>query len=886
MAQIMRDFDQEKIQECKEDIDTLLVFVSTSKSCTCFLHPSLNIGIKAGLFSAILSAFLVATYPNLQEDPSDKMLQVMERIAAQTSSYSLQSGVLNSTLASTPFAYTPFKPSPNDIRVNVLWFASLIISLITASFGILVKQWLREYMAVENPSPQARLRLRHVRYPELKRWKVFEIAAALPLLLQVALGLFFVGLCYLTASVHPSIAHTTLPLVIGWAICFIAVTLMPMLFPRCPFKTTFLKSALRFCHKHVANITPRLWRFFLACLADKIGGPASRFLDSLITMIDHAPLHMDHEFAAVVSTGADTHILAAVDAIQSNNELLGTTIRESLQQIQPSHAHIVLFVGEVLRNRSNAVTFVGMLPCITDMTMLPKTVVHIIRELIHPILEDTSFVITEFPYHISVLAIMLSPSQLQYTADEKDILHRILTTNTPNTLTHLARMCYSARDTAGCILTTEERQNKAGILLRGLTNAATALHLPLHIALECLETVLVTSINWPLSPYSRTPGSSCINCLRSSSDIFDNTRFAHDAAIYICTVIDDAMTSEGYETTVPTHLDHALTYFFNLHLRFSLRADTDQIFVEFFHEILQRTGESSAQPLVKAVLAMPLNWYESLKCRGFMQKAMDRTLPRTASGKGMSIRRGHGCAQLLTRERYSEAWPIIISRLKAAVEEHFQSFSSTIDALKLLVMFIRMVRLPESLQHRDEWRELLRVTAAPLDHSSVLTSASRTLALRCLIDIELAERRAAGCLQLDVENHFESMRGTRGQWASWYAPDKTVFDDTLVKKLGQFTMYRYVTDRDEVNEFLRANPPQESVLDNGPMEEPPADPQDIVLADEGVSLTRWRLDEHRISWVRSQPPVVVETSIEAEYTVSADVSQAGMYIQHRVIYCY
>ncbi|KAI0346472.1 hypothetical protein BDW22DRAFT_1299808, partial [Trametopsis cervina] len=216
MAQHVRDFDEEKLRDCKEDIDTLLVF--------------------AGLFSAVLTAFLVESYHNLQEDTSVESLAALRQLVLQTSSYQLRGDLLNTTASASPSA-PPFQPSPTDIIVNVLWFASLLFSLTTASFGILVKQWLREYLAVDNPSPQARLRVRHLRYPQLIRWQVFEIAAFLPLLLQVALALFFLGMCYFTSSVHPSVRNTTLPLVAGWAFCFIAATLLPIFFPRCPYKT-------------------------------------------------------------------------------------------------------------------------------------------------------------------------------------------------------------------------------------------------------------------------------------------------------------------------------------------------------------------------------------------------------------------------------------------------------------------------------------------------------------------------------------------------------------------------------------------------------------------------------------------------------------------------
>ena len=46
------------------------------------------------------------------------------------------------------------------LRVNGLWFASLITSLATASLGMLVKSWLREYLALDTEAPRERLRAR------------------------------------------------------------------------------------------------------------------------------------------------------------------------------------------------------------------------------------------------------------------------------------------------------------------------------------------------------------------------------------------------------------------------------------------------------------------------------------------------------------------------------------------------------------------------------------------------------------------------------------------------------------------------------------------------------------------------------------------------------
>lgn len=131
------------------------------------------------------------------------------------------------------------------IIVNVAWFGSLILSLMAASYGMLVKQWLREYLAYQDASPLARLRLRCIRYPALAKWGVFEIVAVLPLLLQAALGLFFLGLCFFASTIHPAIAWTIIPLVIVWVFLFLTATISPVFSPRCPYKTTFLKDFMK-----------------------------------------------------------------------------------------------------------------------------------------------------------------------------------------------------------------------------------------------------------------------------------------------------------------------------------------------------------------------------------------------------------------------------------------------------------------------------------------------------------------------------------------------------------------------------------------------------------------------------------------------------------------
>lgn len=219
----------------------------------------------------------------------------------------------------------------------------------TASFGMLVKQWLREFLAVENPSPQARLRIRHYRWPGLQQWKVFEIAAVLPLLQQLALALFFIGLCYFTASVHESVGNTSLPLVAGWAFCLSATTFLPIFVPRCPYKTTLLRSL----HVYFVRLLEGSGRWLYSARALRYLRESHQLqgLWWFYTSLTHHRWKHDEQII-ITRDKNDLEILANVDALQSNDELLSTTIFEALQQIhEPSWNSLVNFVLRVLGHR-------------------------------------------------------------------------------------------------------------------------------------------------------------------------------------------------------------------------------------------------------------------------------------------------------------------------------------------------------------------------------------------------------------------------------------------------------------------------------------------------------------------------------------------------------
>ncbi|KAK7062920.1 hypothetical protein VNI00_000418 [Paramarasmius palmivorus] len=189
--------DDEKVQNWKEDIDTLLVF--------------------AGLFSAVVTAFVIESYQWLDEDPADTTVALLTQISKQLGNPSMPFEDLSSS---------PFHASSLSIRVNTFWFLSLILSLASGLFALLGKQWLREHRRdIPTSSPGEALGLRQMRDRSLEIWGVPSFLAALPILLELALLLFFAGVVDLLWSLH-RVPFIVVSIAVGVSVGLYSITTM------------------------------------------------------------------------------------------------------------------------------------------------------------------------------------------------------------------------------------------------------------------------------------------------------------------------------------------------------------------------------------------------------------------------------------------------------------------------------------------------------------------------------------------------------------------------------------------------------------------------------------------------------------------------------------
>ncbi|KAK0460669.1 uncharacterized protein EV420DRAFT_222678 [Desarmillaria tabescens] len=140
-------YDNELCRGWKEHIDTLLVF--------------------AGLFSAAVTAFTVESYQWLQPNSSDISAQLLLQISRQLSDPSTTVQV---------DGVDDFSPSHASRRINVFWFLSLTLSLMTVVIGILCKQWLGEYQKDPSLPYRETLAMRQLRYESFEAWRVRDIS--------------------------------------------------------------------------------------------------------------------------------------------------------------------------------------------------------------------------------------------------------------------------------------------------------------------------------------------------------------------------------------------------------------------------------------------------------------------------------------------------------------------------------------------------------------------------------------------------------------------------------------------------------------------------------------------------------------------------------------
>ena len=137
----------------------------------------------------------------LKQDPQEVQNEILRHLATQFDIWvaAHAKGTLPNAVfspLSPPLASTKtFHPPSAALRMNGTMFLSMTMALSTVLLGTTCLQWIREYERDARLGPKEAAALRQMRFEGLNYWGVPLIISSLPILLQLAVGLFFWGLC-------------------------------------------------------------------------------------------------------------------------------------------------------------------------------------------------------------------------------------------------------------------------------------------------------------------------------------------------------------------------------------------------------------------------------------------------------------------------------------------------------------------------------------------------------------------------------------------------------------------------------------------------------------------------------------------------------------------
>jgi len=173
----------------------------------------------------------------------------------------------NSSLG--PYVPADFSPPDHIVVVNALFYASLGVMILAAFIAMLIKSWVHEFdRGLRALSiPEQRAKTREFRYLGMEHWKLPEMVAILPSLIQISLLLVAIGLVlFLFHISKPSFGVTTA--IFGIGVLYYSITTSISVFvASSPF------------HSPVSRVLAKVYRHVHAYFCPSIKDFISRRMD-------------------------------------------------------------------------------------------------------------------------------------------------------------------------------------------------------------------------------------------------------------------------------------------------------------------------------------------------------------------------------------------------------------------------------------------------------------------------------------------------------------------------------------------------------------------------------------------------------------------------------
>jgi hypothetical protein len=272
-------------------------------------------GCQAALFAGFMSAFLIELLGRLEPNPMDVIQDVL---IYQTHM------MRNSSLG--PYVPPDFSPPEHIVIVNALFYASLGVMILAAFIAMLIKSWVREFdrglraMSV----PEQRAKTREFRYLGMERWKLPEMVGILPLLIQISILLFSIGLVlFLFHISKPSFGVTTAILGIG-ILCYSMTTSISVFVTSSPFHSP-LSRTLATVYRHArAYFLPKIVRIVFPELDITPATELDRVRRALVIILRTSQPYLEKKLEIPIAKAAmdEVQLATAASALQRIHDSL------------------------------------------------------------------------------------------------------------------------------------------------------------------------------------------------------------------------------------------------------------------------------------------------------------------------------------------------------------------------------------------------------------------------------------------------------------------------------------------------------------------------------------------------------------------------------------
>jgi len=186
---------------------------------------------QAGIFSAVVTAFIIEGYKSLRPDPADVSAVLLKAILLQLS---------NGSLTDIPtIEDISLRTDSSAIRIAILWFLSLVLSLSSALASTLLKQWARNFERVangKNLEPKARYYSRLYR-GSMRVQSLSTLVHTVQNLLHISVFLFLGGLFEFLQPINILVSYVTLGTVSLTARLYLTATFTGLFNRGSPYQT-------------------------------------------------------------------------------------------------------------------------------------------------------------------------------------------------------------------------------------------------------------------------------------------------------------------------------------------------------------------------------------------------------------------------------------------------------------------------------------------------------------------------------------------------------------------------------------------------------------------------------------------------------------------------